>query len=81
MPRFPILLAIFLALSAPVVLGQEEEAESGQDRDIVDVDTCGTVAGMLVTSAYCRRLNGGRQPGKGWEYRLFPTGHVFSAWT
>lgn len=49
MHPFPILLTVLLALSAPVILGQEEEGESEQDRDIVDVDTCGTLAGKLVT--------------------------------
>ena len=48
MHRFPILLAVLLALSTPVILGQDEE-ESEQDRDIADVDTCGTLAGKLVT--------------------------------
>ncbi len=63
MHRLSILLAILLAVSAPLILGQEEKEESGQDRDIVDVDTCGTLAGRLVTYTARTEVSWSGHPG------------------
>jgi hypothetical protein len=63
MHRFPILLAVLLTFSAPMILGQEEEKESEQDRDILDVDTCGTLAGKLVTYTARTEVSWSGHPG------------------